>query len=94
MKSEEVISAADFELITLVKPWGVYHKNIVLHLVILGPTGYTPIRRKSDNALLVLRTEFVYQRTRRGAICARLACTATDSIALDYVAVPAQTVHD
>ena len=50
----------------------------------LGPTGYTPceLRLLKKAALRALHRS----RCARGAICARLACASTDSLALDYVA--------
>ena len=49
-----------------------------------GPTGYTPLRRKAFR--LWCYAPCSVSPNRRGAICARLACASTDSLALDYVA--------
>ena len=49
-----------------------------------GPTGYTPceLRRLRRRCFALC----IVSRCAHGAICARLACASTDSLALDYVA--------
>ena len=64
---------------------GQYFNTLRLEIKIgIRPTGYTPC----ELPFLKRHTScFVSPwRNTRGAICARLACASTDSLALDYVA--------